>query len=84
MTTAFGNVPVGARYHCAECDAQCEVDAEPKNPPTCGYCGYEMTYNGALLPEPIATEGWNSSAIGRYWQAQRQPTYNTQLDFFDL
>lgn len=84
--TAFGNVPVGARYYCAACERNTEIPSEHADVrvPICVFCGGEVTYNGPILPEPIASQGWNSFSIAEYWRGAKRPAYDTQLDFFDL
>ena len=86
VPTAFGDIPIDeAKYRCADCGHKTvgpdDTGSRQRRKPACELCGGETDYSGPVLPEPIASEGWTSSAIARYWQARRQPEHapDTQL-----
>lgn len=89
IPTAFGDISVDqAIYRCGPCgvDVEGPDDTGPRQArkPVCPDCGGPTSYNGPVLPEPIASQGWNSYSIAEYWRGQSKPPYDTQLDFFDL
>ena len=85
IPTAFGDVPIDeARYHCAVCDINTmgpdDTGRGQKLRPVCSNCGGPTSYNGSVIPEPMASQGWNSRAIAAYFRGTAPAPVDTQLE----
>lgn len=81
VSTAFGDIVLDvANYYCLPCQRN-TLGASGADFPACEVCGGATSFNGHRLPEPIASEGWTSSAVARYWRGQKpERPWNTQLE----
>ena len=73
IPTAFGDVHLDeAYYHCAACGVDTigpdGTGRSQKGRPVCGSCGGATTFNGVIMPEPMASQGWTSRAIATYFR----------------